>query len=124
MIDETRKILDLPDLQVCPTCVRVPVFNGHSESILAEFESEISVEEAKSILRESPGVFLQDDPGENLYPVQTEVSGSDATCIGRVRKDPSSPSGLAFWCVADNLRKGAATNAVQIAEILARDYLS
>jgi aspartate-semialdehyde dehydrogenase len=124
MIGETRKILDLPNLQVCPTCVRVPVFNGHSESILAEFESEISVEEAKSILRESPGVFLQDDPGENLYPVQTEVSGSDATCIGRIRKDPSSPSGLAFWCVADNLRKGAATNAVQIAEILARDYLS
>lgn len=124
MIFETRKIFHMPDLPVCATCVRVPVFNGHAESVLAEFESDLPVDQAKSILRESPGLFLQDVPGENLYPIQIEVTGSDATCVGRVRKDPSSPHGLTFWCVADNLRKGAATNAVQIAEILARDHLS
>lgn len=124
MIGETRKIMDLPELHVCPTCVRVPVFNGHAESILAEFESPLSVEDAQSALREADGCFVQDNPSENVYPHQIEVSGADATCIGRIRKDPSSPNGLAFWCVADNLRKGAATNAVQIAEILAKDYLS
>ena len=124
MMFEPRKIFHLPELPVCATCVRVPVINGHAESVLAEFESDLSVDQAKSILRESPGIFLQDAPGDNLYPVQVEVTGSDATCVGRIRKDPSSPHGLTFWCVADNLRKGAATNAVQIAEILARDHLS
>ena len=124
MVFETRKILNLPDLPICATCVRVPVFNGHAESVLAEFESEVSAERATAILRESPGLFVQDSPKDNLYPVQIEVSGSDATCVGRIRKDPSSDRGITFWCVADNLRKGAATNAVQIAEILARDHLS
>ena len=124
MIHETRKIMELPDLQVCPTCVRIPVFNGHAESILAEFESDLSPEEARELLREAPGSFVQDLPSEDVYPHPVEVSGSDATCIGRIRKDPSSPHGLTFWCVADNLRKGAATNAVQIAEVLAQNYLT
>ena len=123
MIFETRKILELPELGVCATCVRVPVFNGHAESVLAEFANDVSPEKAKKILRESPGVFLQDDPKEGLYPMQINLSGSDATAIGRIRRDPSAPNSLTFWCVADNLRKGAATNAVQIAEVFARDYL-
>ena len=123
MMFETRKILGLPDLGVCATCVRVPVFNGHAESIVAEFDKDLSPEEAAKILRESPGLFLQDKPEDNIYPTQVNLTGSDATAIGRIRKDPSAPNSLTFWCVADNLRKGAATNAVQIAEIFARDYL-
>ena len=123
MIFETRKIMDLPELGVCPTCVRVPVFNGHAESVTAEFESEITVEQASKALREGRGLFVQDEPAKNLYPTQIEISGSDATCVGRIRKDPSAPNSLAFWCVADNLRKGAATNAVQVAEILSQHHL-
>jgi len=123
MVHETRKILHAPGLGICPTCVRVPVFNGHAESIVAEFESPMTPDEARTILRESPGLFVQDEPGKNIYPVPVEVSDSDATCVGRIRQDSSAPNSLAFWCVADNLRKGAATNAVQIAELLARDYL-
>jgi aspartate-semialdehyde dehydrogenase len=101
------------------------VFNGHAESVVAEFEREVSVEKAMAIWREAPGVMLQElgDPQKPTYPTQLDVDGSDATFVGRVRKDPSAPNSLAFWCVADNLRKGAASNAVQIAEILARDYL-
>lgn len=123
MVQETRKILNLPDLGVCATCVRVPVFNGHAESVVAEFDKKISVEQARATLREGRGLFVQDDVANNLYPTQIEISGSDATCVGRLREDPSAPNSLAFWCVADNLRKGAATNAVQIAEILAQHHL-
>ncbi|MEE2960965.1 MAG: aspartate-semialdehyde dehydrogenase [Myxococcota bacterium] len=124
MILETRKIMHLPELKICATCVRVPVFNGHAESISSEFKTPLSADDAKKILREAPGIFLQDVPAENIYPTQTALNGSDATAVGRIRNDPSCENGIAFWCVADNLRKGAASNAVQIAEILARDYLS
>ena len=106
MIFETRKIMDLPDLGVCPTCVRVPVFNGHAESITAEFDKNISLDDARKALREGRGLFVQDEPANNIYPMQLEISGSDATCVGRLREDPSAPNSLAFWCVADNLRKG------------------
>jgi aspartate-semialdehyde dehydrogenase len=120
---ETRKILHLPELGVCATCVRVPVFNCHAESVVAEFTHPITPDEARALLREAPGVMLMDKPDEDLYPTQLDAEGTDATFVGRVRRDASTAHGLAFWCVADNLRKGAAANAVQVAELLARDYL-
>ncbi len=123
MVHETRKIMEHPELPVTPTCVRVPVFNGHAESVVAEFKSPLSVEEAREVLRNGPGLFVQDDLEKDIYPTQIEVNGSDATCVGRIRPALGFENGLAFWCVADNLRKGAATNAVQIAEVLIRDYL-
>jgi aspartate-semialdehyde dehydrogenase len=123
MLFETRKIMHLPKVGVCATCVRVPVFNGHAETVVAEFDRPITPGEARELLRSAPGVMLMDDPKETLYPTQLDVNGSDATFVGRIRQDPSAPNSLAFWCVADNLRKGAASNAVQIAEILGRDYL-
>ncbi|MEO0459651.1 MAG: aspartate-semialdehyde dehydrogenase [Myxococcota bacterium] len=119
MIRETRKIMGLPELGVMPTCVRVPVFNGHAESVLAEFEEPLSVEKARLLLDEAAGVTLMDDAAKASYPTQLEAEGQDETLVGRLRHDPSSENGLAFWCVADNLRKGAATNAVQIAELVA-----
>jgi aspartate-semialdehyde dehydrogenase len=124
MVNETRKIMHAPSVGVVATCVRVPVFNGHAVSAVAEFASEMSVEQARSILREAKGVMLMDDPANLVYPVQIEADGTDATYVGRIRKDESAPNSLAMWIVADNLRKGAATNAVQIAEILVRDHLS
>jgi aspartate-semialdehyde dehydrogenase len=123
MLFETRKIMHLPEVGVCATCVRVPVFNGHAEAITAEFDAPLSADEARAILREAPGVMLMDAPSDLVYPTQLDAEGSDATLVGRIREDPSAPNSLAFWCVADNLRRGAATNAVQIAEILARDHL-
>ncbi len=124
MRDETRKIFDLPELGVCATCVRVPVFNGHAESVLAEFTKPLSATDAAQLLREAPGVMLMNEAKDAGYPTPVDADGSDATFVGRLRDDPSAASSLTFWCVADNLRKGAATNAVQIAELLARDYLS
>ena len=129
MRNETRKILGAPEVGVCATCVRVPVFNGHAESVVAEFERPITPADARKLLAEAPGVFLSElvadarGDGRPDYPTQVEAEGSDATFVGRIRQDDSAPNSLAFWCVADNLRKGAALNAVQIAEILARDYL-
>ena len=123
MHDESRKILDAAALGVCATCVRVPVFNGHALSMVVEFAKPLSVADARAILREAPGVLLQDDPSTNSYPVPVDADGQDATLVGRIRQDPSAENALALWCVADNLRKGAATNAVQIAEVLARDHL-
>jgi aspartate-semialdehyde dehydrogenase len=123
MLVETRKIMHLPHVGVCATCVRVPVFNGHAESVVAEFERALSPAEARELLRAAPGIMLMDDPKETLYPTQIDVNGSDATFVGRIRQDLSAANSLAFWCVADNLRKGAASNAVQIAEILVRDFL-
>jgi aspartate-semialdehyde dehydrogenase len=120
---ETQKIMHLDHVGVCPTCVRVPVFNCHSEAVVAEFERPITVEDARRVLRAAPGVMLMDDPKMLSYPTPMDADGSDATFVGRIRQDPSAENSLAFWCVADNLRKGAATNAVQIAEILSRDYL-
>lgn len=115
---ETIKILGVSALPITATCVRVPVFNGHAVSIYAEFEEALSSIDAKSILRQAQGVILMDDPKEGLYPTPVDVEGQDATLVGRVRQAADDPHALALWCVADNLRKGAATNAVQIAELI------
>jgi aspartate-semialdehyde dehydrogenase len=123
MIHETRKILGEPNLPVTATTVRVPVFCSHSESVNVETVVKLSADEAKRILREAPGIILADEPGENIYPMAIEAVGKDATYVGRIREDNSVPNGLNLWVVADNLRKGAALNAVQIAEILIRDHL-
>ena len=124
MRNETRKILHAPDIGVCATCVRVPVFNGHAVSVVIEFTHPMDVPKARELLLEARGVLLQDEPAKLAYPTQVDADGQDMTFVGRIRKDPSHPHGLALWCVADNLRKGAATNAVQIAEIVARDHLA
>ncbi len=118
MVEETRKIMGLPDLPVSATAVRVPVFIGHSESVNAEFEEEIAPDEARSILARAPGVEVVDDPARNLYPLALEAAGKDACYVGRIRADTSCPRALNMWIVADNLRKGAALNAVQIAELI------
>ncbi len=120
MVHETRKILEDDDIQVCPTCVRVPVSNCHSESILVETDRKLSVDGARELFAAFPGITVIDDLGENRYPMPRDCDGSDEVFVGRIREDLSHPHGLAFWCVSDNLRKGAATNAVQIAELLAR----
>ncbi|WP_165228688.1 aspartate-semialdehyde dehydrogenase [Aquisphaera insulae] len=118
MVNETRKIMGDPTIDVCPTCVRVPVPYSHSESILVETERPISVEQAHALWRKAPGVILQDDPSRLEYPLAAEANGRDEVFVGRVRQDLERPNVLLFWCVSDNLRKGAATNAVQIAEEL------
>ena len=122
MTAETRKILD-PAIEVTATCVRVPVFVGHSEAINIEFERPITVARAQSILRESPGIMLIDKREDGGYVTPVECVGDYATFVSRVRKDPTVENGLALWCVSDNLRKGAALNAVQIAELLGRRHL-
>ena len=122
MVAETKKILD-PKIKVSATCVRVPVFVGHSEAINLEFEDEISAKEAQDILREAPGVMLVDKRENGGYVTPIECVGDFATFISRVREDPTVDSGLSLWCVSDNLRKGAALNAVQIAELLGRRHL-
>ncbi|WP_149537598.1 aspartate-semialdehyde dehydrogenase [Siccirubricoccus phaeus] len=122
MAVETRKILD-PDIQVVASCVRVPVFIGHSEAVHVEFESEITVEQAWDTLREAPGVQVVDKREDGGYVTQLDAAGEDAVFVSRLRRDPTVPHGLAFWCVSDNLRKGAALNAVQIAEALVEQGL-
>lgn len=117
MRDETRKIMDT-DAEICATCVRVPVFNGHSESIVAEFDKTVDLDEAAEALRRGPGLMYVANANE--YPTVLSAEGSDATYVGRLRPVPGSDNSLTFWCVADNLRKGAASNAVQIAELLAQ----
>ena len=123
MIQETRKILGEPDLPVTATTVRVPVFLSHSESVNVETGVKLSAAECKRILREAPGVVVVDEPENNVYPTPIDASGKDATYVGRIREDESVANGLNLWVVSDNLRKGAALNAVQIAEILVRDFL-
>ncbi len=118
MVNETRKIMHAPDIKISATCARVPVFNGHSESVTVETEEPISVEEARKLLSEAPGVVVEDDPFNNVYPMPIEVDGKDDVFVGRIREDLAFDNGLSMWVVADNLRKGAATNAVQIAELL------
>ena len=122
MVVETKKILD-PKIKVTATCVRVPVFVGHSEALNIEFENELSAEDAQNILREAPGVMLVDKREDGGYVTPIESAGDDATYVSRVREDPTVENGLALWCVSDNLRKGAALNAVQIAELLGRRHL-
>jgi len=120
MVLETRKILGDDSIGVCATCVRVPVANCHSESILIETEKKLSVAEVRRLLAAAPGIIVDDDLGSKKYPMPRSSSGRDEVFVGRIREDPSSPNGIALWCVSDNLRKGAATNAVQIAEYLVR----
>jgi aspartate-semialdehyde dehydrogenase len=122
IVNETRKILGEPDLRVTATAVRVPVFISHGEAVFAELESELTPERARELWRQAPGLELIDDLEQGEYPQPVDTAGQDAVFVGRLRKDPSVPNGLCFWVVADNLRKGAATNAVQIAEELARGW--
>jgi len=122
MVVETKKILD-PKIKVVATCVRVPVFVGHSEALTIEMENELSAEDAQKILREAPGVMLIDKREDGGYVTPVECVGDYATFVSRVRDDPTVENGLALWCVSDNLRKGAALNAVQIAELLGRRHL-
>jgi aspartate-semialdehyde dehydrogenase len=123
MVNETRKILEAASIAVTATTVRVPVFFGHSESVNIETKDPVSAEDVKALLQNSPGVKVMDDPRKNLYPLATDAAGQDLTLVGRIRQDESIPNGINMWIVADNIRKGAATNAVQIAQVLAHDYL-
>jgi aspartate-semialdehyde dehydrogenase len=120
MVYETHKIFGDDTIRICPTCVRVPVSNCHSESILVETERKITAEEARELFSAFPGIKVIDDLPAGKYPKPSDCDGDDAVFIGRIREDLSCDNGLAFWCVSDNLRKGAATNAVQIAELLVR----
>ena len=114
--NETRKILHIPDLAIAATCVRVPVPVGHGESVFVETTARISADDVRTLLGSSPGIVVQDDPHAKIYPTPHHVAGTDEVYVGRIRNDPSSKNGLALWVVSDNLRKGAALNAVQIAE--------
>jgi aspartate-semialdehyde dehydrogenase len=116
--DETRKIIGLPDLEVTATCVRVPVMVGHGVAVHAEFSRAITPDEARAVLSDAPGVALRDDPGNDVYPTPLEAAGTDPCYVGRIRQDPYDDKALELFCVADNLRKGAALNTVQVAELL------
>ncbi len=123
MVNETRKILEDDGIAVSPTTIRVPVFYGHSESVNVETVNPITPDEVRSVLEKAPGVKVVDNPSSNIYPLAVEAAGRDETFVGRIRKDTSVENGIDMWIVADNIRKGAATNAIQIGEILIRDYL-
>lgn len=112
--------MGLPNLKISATAVRVPVFNGHAESVLAEFENKLTADECREIYKGSAGITLIDDVSKLQYPTQVFMDNKDPVAVGRIRNDPSCDNGIAFWCVADNIRKGAATNAVQIAEVMVR----
>lgn len=118
LIDETRKIIGDNSIMVCPTVVRIPVVGGHSESVNLEFETDFAIDDVFSILKNAPGIVVQDDPLKNIYPMPRNSQGKDEVFVGRIRRDISQPNSLNLWIVSDNLRKGAATNAVQIAELL------
>lgn len=120
MVNETRKILEVPHLPISSTCVRVPVFLAHSTAVWVETEQPISVEAVQALLRKAPGVKLIDDAAKGVYPTPLDAGAQDDVLVGRIRKDESIQNGLVFWATGDNLRKGAATNAVQIAELLIR----
>lgn len=120
MVNETIKILGDPDLKITATCARVPVFYGHSEAVNVETGKKLGAKECRALLVGAPGVAVLDNPGENIYPLASESAGEDEVFVGRIREDESIPNGLNLWIVADNLRKGAALNAVQIAEELVR----
>jgi aspartate-semialdehyde dehydrogenase len=118
LMDETRKILDDPQIRISATCVRVPIVNGHSEAVNVQTRVPIAPERARELLREAPGVTVLDDPHAALYPLAIDASGKDDVFVGRIRRDPGNERALDLWIVADNLRKGAALNAVQLAEAL------
>ena len=122
MVYETRKILGDDSIQVCPTCIRIPVSNCHSETINVETERPLSVEEARRLFAAFPGITVVDDPTTGQYPMPSTSDGKDDVFVGRIRKDLYNDHAITFWCVSDNLRKGAATNAVQIAELLAKHH--
>jgi len=123
MVDETKKIMGDQNIMVTATTVRIPVMGGHSESVNIEFENEFDLEEVRKILSNSPGIILQDDPANQVYPMPLNSHNRDEVFVGRIRRDESQPKTLNLWIVADNLRKGAATNAVQIAEYLVQKGL-
>lgn len=123
MVLETRKMLDLPDLPVSATCVRVPVFNAHSEAVTARFDIDPDPDEVREILRNAPGVSVMDDPSQSRYPTPLQASGADDVFVGRIRRNTALSQAVDLWVVADNIRKGAALNAVQIAEELVRNKL-
>jgi aspartate-semialdehyde dehydrogenase len=123
MVNETKKIMRDDSIRVTSTTVRIPVMGGHSESINIEFENDFDLEEVKELLRNSPGVAVVDDPVNGGYPMPMDAHEKDDVFVGRIRRDESQPNTLNLWCVSDNLRKGAATNAVQIAEYLAEKGL-
>ena len=118
MVNETHKILADPGIAVSPTTVRVPVTGGHSESVNVELSRDFDLSEVRSVIASTPGCVLQDDPSAAVYPMPLYAQGRDEVFVGRIRRDPTVPYGLSLWCVADNLRKGAAVNAVQIAQLL------
>ena len=117
MVHETKKILD-PAIEVSPTAVRIAVYRGHSESVNVQTERPFKIEDVRELLRKAPGVEVMDDPANLVYPTALDADGKDAVYVGRLRVDSTIPNGLNFWVVSDNLRKGAALNAVQIAETL------
>lgn len=123
MVNETRKIMEDETIMITATCVRVPVFGAHSEAVTIETERKMSVEEAREILSRSPGVIVQDDPENNIYPLPLEAEGKDAVFVGRIREDESVERSLNLWIVSDNLRKGGALNTIQIAELLIKEDL-
>ena len=118
MLHETRKIMGLPDLRLSATCVRVPVLRAHSEAVNIEFEEPFPVEEARALLAAAPGVELIENFETNRFPMPTDVTGRDAVAVGRIRQDLSDPQALELWLCGDQIRKGAALNAIQIAELL------
>jgi aspartate-semialdehyde dehydrogenase len=123
LVAESRKILELPDLRVSATCVRVPVLNSHSEAVWVRTREPIAPDEARALLAAEDGITVVDDPSADAYPMAIDADGQDGVLVGRIRRDLGDPNALALWIVADNLRKGAATNAVQIAELLVRGSL-
>ena len=123
MVNETKKIMGDDSIKITATAVRVPVFIGHSECVNIETEKKISAEEVKALLKKAPGIKLVDDPEKGVYPMPLDCAGIDETLVGRIRRDDTVPNGINMWIVADNIRKGAALNAVQIAEVLIKKYL-
>jgi aspartate-semialdehyde dehydrogenase len=121
MVQETRKIMHEQDMPICATCVRVPVYIGHGESVNVEFDSPMSSKEAREILSMAPGIKVMDNPEKDIYPLPVQSEGTDDVFVGRIRQDVSHSNSLAIWVVADNLRKGAALNAVQVAEIVVKE---
>ena len=123
MVNETKKILGDDDIKVTATCVRIPTIGGHSEAVNVEFENDFDIEEVKDILKRTSGVIVEDDPANNVYPMPLTAHNKDEVFVGRLRRDESQDKTLNMWIVADNLRKGAATNAVQIAEYMVEHSL-